>query len=184
MLGVEPGASDEDVKRAYFRLARKYHPDLNTGDAQAAEKFKEVAAAYESLTGKNKDAQGGAGVQFDERGEVDPFATFSNVLRDVGVAEYLRQVQTDADAALYGSRKGDWGGVEGFIVKHKVLVASIVVPLAAALRWPAAIAGAIRIAIGAIAAFLAPIIAAISRNPQMARIVARILWNMLKKGRF
>eukprot|EP01062_Namystynia_karyoxenos_P006913 TRINITY_DN12415_c0_g1_i3.p1 TRINITY_DN12415_c0_g1~~TRINITY_DN12415_c0_g1_i3.p1 ORF type:complete len:155 (+),score=24.11 TRINITY_DN12415_c0_g1_i3:75-539(+) len=136
-------------------------------------------------------AEGGAGsatrtggIQFDEHGEVDPFATFQNVLRDIGVTEYFRQVKTDADAAVWGARQGDWGGIEGFMVKHKFLVASIVVPLAVTLRWPGLIAGSLRVALAALAAFLSPIIAVISRNPRMARLVARILWNMIRKGRF
>jgi len=48
-LGVERKASDADIKKAYRRLARKYHPDVNSGDASAQKKFQEIAAAYEIL---------------------------------------------------------------------------------------------------------------------------------------
>ena len=50
ILGVERGASLADVKRAYKRLARKYHPDINPGDRQAAAQFRQIAEAYETLS--------------------------------------------------------------------------------------------------------------------------------------
>lgn len=53
LLGVERSASTEDITRAYKKLARKYHPDLNPGNAEAEEKFKEINEAHEVL----KDAE-------------------------------------------------------------------------------------------------------------------------------
>jgi molecular chaperone DnaJ len=53
VLGVSRDASDEEIKRAYRTLAKKYHPDLNPGDEAAAAKMNEVNAAYDSI----KDAQ-------------------------------------------------------------------------------------------------------------------------------
>lgn len=49
-LGVETNATDEEIKRAYKKLARRYHPDLNPGDAEAEARFKEIGAAYEVLS--------------------------------------------------------------------------------------------------------------------------------------
>ncbi|MCZ6788727.1 MAG: J domain-containing protein [Chloroflexi bacterium] len=49
-LGISRGASDKEVKNAYRRLARKYHPDVNAGSEKAEEKFKEVNTAYEVLS--------------------------------------------------------------------------------------------------------------------------------------
>ncbi len=54
VLGVSPDASDEKIKRAYRRLAKKYHPDLNPGDAQAAKKMQEINAAYEQIQNPEK----------------------------------------------------------------------------------------------------------------------------------
>ena len=55
VLGVDRNASDEEIKRAYRALAKKYHPDRNPGDAEAARKMQEVNAAYEQI--KNPAAQ-------------------------------------------------------------------------------------------------------------------------------
>ncbi len=50
VLGISPTASAEDIKAAYRRLAKKWHPDSNPGDATAAERFKELSAAYAILS--------------------------------------------------------------------------------------------------------------------------------------
>lgn len=49
VLGVARGATDAEIKKAYRRLARKHHPDVNPGDASAQKKFQEIASAYEVL---------------------------------------------------------------------------------------------------------------------------------------
>ena len=61
VLGVSRDASDEEIKRAYRRLAKKYHPDLNPGDAEAARKIQEVNAAYEQIKDPDKAAQNPSG---------------------------------------------------------------------------------------------------------------------------
>ncbi len=66
VLGVEKGASDDEIKKAYRKMAKKYHPDLNPDDKTAEAKFKEVGEAYEVLSDKQKrsryDQFGHAGV--------------------------------------------------------------------------------------------------------------------------
>ena len=68
VLGVGRGASEDEIKKAYKKMARKYHPDLNPGDKEAEEKFKEVNEAYEVLSDANKKAR------YDQYGHagVDP----------------------------------------------------------------------------------------------------------------
>ena len=54
VLGVSKSASASEIKKAYRKLAIKYHPDKNPGDNQAEEKFKEAAEAYEVLSNAEK----------------------------------------------------------------------------------------------------------------------------------
>jgi molecular chaperone DnaJ len=72
ILGVPKNASDEDIKKSYRKLAMKYHPDRNQGDASAEVKFKEAKEAYEMLSDAEKraayDQYGHAGVDPNMRG--------------------------------------------------------------------------------------------------------------------
>src|SRR3979490_1532199 len=63
-LGVKKDASPDDIQKAYRKLAKKLHPDLNPGKKQAEEQFKDISAAYELLGDADKRAR------FD-RGEID-----------------------------------------------------------------------------------------------------------------
>jgi len=67
VLGVERGASDDDIKKAYRKLAMQYHPDRNGGSKEAEERFKEITEAYDVLRDPNKrgvyDRYGEAGLR-------------------------------------------------------------------------------------------------------------------------
>ena len=56
VLGVDRGADGDTIKKAYRKMAKKYHPDVNPGDKEAEEKFKEVNEAYEVLSDAQKKA--------------------------------------------------------------------------------------------------------------------------------
>ena len=78
VLGIGPDASDEEIKRAYRRLAKKYHPDLNPGDAEAAKKMQQVNAAYEQIKNPEKAQQQSGN---DGYGSYDPFGGFGGYQR-------------------------------------------------------------------------------------------------------
>ena len=57
VLGVSRDASQDEIKKAYRKMALKYHPDRNPGDSAAEEKFKEAAEAYDVLSNPDKKAR-------------------------------------------------------------------------------------------------------------------------------
>src|SRR5277367_4628792 len=97
VLGVERAASPEEVKKAYRKMAVKYHPDKNPGDKSAEEKFKELGEAYEVLSNPDKRAAydrfghqafapGGGGGGAGVGGMHDPFEVFREVFGGGGRA--------------------------------------------------------------------------------------------------
>ena len=99
LLGVERGATEADIRRAYKRLARKFHPDINPGDRIAAQQYRQIAEAYETLidpdrrrrydTSGRPPAAGDAvafgfeGFDFSVRVSGDAAPTFGDLFADV-----------------------------------------------------------------------------------------------------
>ena len=122
VLGVARGASDEEIKTAYRKLAQQYHPDLHPGDAAAAQKMKEVNAAYDQI--KNPEAwQNTAGAQQQAQQQTwqrtwqsgtseswDPYAW--GYRQDNGNArrQYTRSSQSQEDPRLRSARAFNGSG--------------------------------------------------------------------------
>jgi molecular chaperone DnaJ len=109
VLGVQKGASADEIKKAYRKVAMQHHPDRNPGDKAAEEKFKEAAEAYEILSDTDKRAQydryGHAGVSGNGRGGYgggmnmeDIFSQFGDIFGD------------DLFGGFFGGQRGRGGG--------------------------------------------------------------------------
>ncbi|HZA78604.1 MAG TPA: molecular chaperone DnaJ [Acidimicrobiales bacterium] len=109
LLGVSRDATQEDIKRAYRRLARQLHPDTGHGDAQSEARFKEITRAYEVLSDPEKrrryDAYGPAGVDGSGVSGADPFG-FGGGIGDVFEAFF-------GSSPFGGRRRGPAGPPRG-----------------------------------------------------------------------
>lgn len=97
ILGVSPNASEDEIRQAYRRLAKKYHPDLNPGDATAAQKMNEINAAYDAI--KNPQAYRQQQAQQQARQQYEQ--------------QYQRSGQQQSDYDPFSDPFGFWGYQNG-----------------------------------------------------------------------
>ena len=92
ILGVGKNASDEEIKKAYRKLARQYHPDTNQGDKKAEERFKQISQAHDVLSDADKR-------KAYDRGS-SPLGNFANAASGAGILTAAEDVVEDvAEAA-------------------------------------------------------------------------------------
>src|SRR5256714_8305164 len=111
-LGVARGASDEEIKKAYRKLAMTYHPDRNNGSKEAEEKFKSITEAYDVLRDPDKralyDRYGEAGLRGGAAGfhHVDLSEALSIFMRDLGGLGGFGDLFAQATSRGRGPRTG------------------------------------------------------------------------------
>lgn len=114
VLGVDRKADDNTIKKAYRKLAKKYHPDTNAGDGQAEEKFKEVSEAYGILSDPEKrklyDRFGHAAFDGSMPGGAE---AYEHAYEDTGAREY----HSAGDSGFYQKYHFEGGDMED-ILKH------------------------------------------------------------------
>ena len=113
VLGVQRAATPGEIKRAYRRLARRYHPDINRGDREAASRFRQISEAYETLSDPDRrrrydsgnagrvsteaSAYGFTGFDFSHPAEGDRATTFGDLFEDVFARHTERVRRGDAE---------------------------------------------------------------------------------------
>ena len=100
VLGVSRDASDDEIKKAYRNLSRKYHPDANPGDKEAEEKFKEAAEAYDVLSNEEKKRR------YDQFGHAG--------VGGAGQGGFGGGMSMDDIFSQFGDIFGSFGGFSGF----------------------------------------------------------------------
>ncbi len=107
VLGVSPNASDEEVKKAYRDLIKKYHPDLHPGDAEAAKKMNDVNAAYDQIKSGNIPGSASYGGYGGQAGAYQQYGYGSGWTDWAGYGSQARQTErSEYTAAINYIRNG------------------------------------------------------------------------------
>ncbi len=122
VLGVSPNASEEEIKKAFKTLAKKYHPDLNPGDKKAEEKFKEINEAYRILMNKggssSQQESSQQGFDFNDFSDIFNFHGFEDIFRNFGFSSKGEDLRYDLDINLEDVFNPS---VKTFNIRHRVI---------------------------------------------------------------
>jgi hypothetical protein len=161
LLGVPKNATAKEIKIAYFREAKKWHPDMNPGDKKATAKFQAIAAAYEILSDPTRRRiYDTSGYVNDQPG--DPFNgsaseaaqhasdIFDTVQEDLDVIKdalslLTEEIQEELSYAVDCAKNGDWKGLGDVAKDHKFIILGVVVPTVVFLRYPPAVFAVMRV---------------------------------------
>jgi molecular chaperone DnaJ len=119
VLGVKRDASEKDIRSAYRRLARKYHPDVNPGDKSAEDKFKEINSAHEVLSDPEKRKK------YDKYGDKWEYADqIEEMQRQQSAGDYFRRTQQGGDGGYEfhtgdAADMGDLGDMFGSLFRQR-----------------------------------------------------------------
>jgi curved DNA-binding protein CbpA len=103
VLGVRQDATQDDIRAAYRKLAKQFHPDLNPGDREAEEKFKAVSAAYDLLSDPEKRARFDRG-EIDATGAERPQRRYYRDFQGAGAQEYPYSSTTGFAQPIFNGR--------------------------------------------------------------------------------
>ena len=116
VLGLRHGATESEIKRAYKRLARRFHPDINPGDRMAEPRFRQILEAYETLSDPDRRSRHDSGASFEEPGDrqtsgfegfdfsargADHSATFADLFAEVLSDRGAHRAAAERGADLY-----------------------------------------------------------------------------------
>ncbi|MFI5000673.1 MAG: DnaJ C-terminal domain-containing protein [Reyranellales bacterium] len=141
ILGVAKTASEDEIRKAFRKLAKKHHPDLNPGDKAAEAKFKEISQANELLSDKEKRRRFDAG-EIDASGqEMPPRGFYRDQAGGAGGAKYQRAGGHESFvdmggifSEMFGERRGFGEGADGFDLGGMPVTYSLSVPFLVAAR--------------------------------------------------
>lgn len=164
ILGVSRNATPQEIKLAYFRQAKKCHPDLNPDDKDANKRFQDLSNAYEEIKNPSKHySSSETSHATQEQQQEAAKETFNGLWEDVGViseamVSIAKDVQEEVEMVLEAAKAGDWNSVWKSAKDNKGFIVGVLLPLAIVFRFPAAVFLAIRAAAIAIPYLLTPLL--------------------------
>jgi hypothetical protein len=201
ILGVDRSSTPKEIKMAFYKEAKKHHPDLHTNDPKSKERFQEVAAAYELLSDEQRkrkyDATGftGDSQAYDARGQHQQHQQqhnsawnqqhaediFNSVQSDVDVIKealhaYSIEIRDEVNYTVDAVQRGDWHAVYDIAKSHKLLMLGIVVPCILLIRHPPLVLGALRLAW-----MSGQVVVAVLLQTGNVKLAAELMWKQIVK---